>query len=297
MILTCPSCDTRYEVNPVALSPSGQTVRCAKCGNSWTEKPPGDMPLAVEPEAAPPPPPPPPPPPAPEEDSSAAREVGFDDLPSADDDMGVAAAPEDPDHDDDEDDEDDLDVPTIDEIEDLPNIAPRRGKRGARGGRGRAARGSGGGRRIGLMVDWIVLVLLIVGGAVGGLFGRDMIIAAWPPAEKLYETLGMAEPAPGSGLDLRNITSSQEKEGKKVVLIVNGLIVNISDAPQAIPKLRGALLDDKRKEIFDWTFAPSKVELGTGEKLDFSTRVPEPPKGARALAVTFTDGAAAPAKN
>ncbi|MSP20315.1 MAG: DUF3426 domain-containing protein [Alphaproteobacteria bacterium] len=49
MILTCPACDTRYSVDPNSLLPSGRTVRCAKCGNTWTEMPPGDMPRSVEP--------------------------------------------------------------------------------------------------------------------------------------------------------------------------------------------------------------------------------------------------------
>jgi predicted Zn finger-like uncharacterized protein len=47
MILTCLSCDTRYSVDPATLLPDGRTVRCANCGNTWTERPPGDMPKTV----------------------------------------------------------------------------------------------------------------------------------------------------------------------------------------------------------------------------------------------------------
>jgi len=35
MILTCPSCDTRYSVDGSKFPAAGRTVRCAKCGNSW----------------------------------------------------------------------------------------------------------------------------------------------------------------------------------------------------------------------------------------------------------------------
>jgi predicted Zn finger-like uncharacterized protein len=40
MILTCPSCDTRYQLDMAALRPEGQTVRCFKCRHTWTQKPP-----------------------------------------------------------------------------------------------------------------------------------------------------------------------------------------------------------------------------------------------------------------
>jgi predicted Zn finger-like uncharacterized protein len=35
MILTCPSCDTRYSVDGSKFPAAGRTVRCAKCGHSW----------------------------------------------------------------------------------------------------------------------------------------------------------------------------------------------------------------------------------------------------------------------
>jgi predicted Zn finger-like uncharacterized protein len=35
MILTCPSCDTRYAVDGAKFPAAGRTVRCAKCGHSW----------------------------------------------------------------------------------------------------------------------------------------------------------------------------------------------------------------------------------------------------------------------
>lgn len=48
MILTCPSCSTRYLLPPAALSPAGREVRCAKCGNVWFQSPPADMPRTVD---------------------------------------------------------------------------------------------------------------------------------------------------------------------------------------------------------------------------------------------------------
>ena len=55
MILTCSACATRYLMDPVALGPNGRMVRCAKCGHSWMQTPPADMPRILD---VPPPAPP-----------------------------------------------------------------------------------------------------------------------------------------------------------------------------------------------------------------------------------------------
>lgn len=42
MILTCPSCDTKYVVKDGSIPPGGRQVRCASCKHSWHETGDGD---------------------------------------------------------------------------------------------------------------------------------------------------------------------------------------------------------------------------------------------------------------
>ncbi|MEE2526004.1 MJ0042-type zinc finger domain-containing protein [Hyphobacterium sp. HN65] len=38
MILSCPSCETRYRANPSAIGMNGRRVKCAACGHIWTAR-------------------------------------------------------------------------------------------------------------------------------------------------------------------------------------------------------------------------------------------------------------------
>ena len=53
MILSCPSCQARYLVNPVQLGDAGRRVKCVRCHHVWYQRRPPDgleSPTATEPQ-------------------------------------------------------------------------------------------------------------------------------------------------------------------------------------------------------------------------------------------------------
>ena len=38
MIITCPSCKTKYSVDSISLKPKGKNVQCANCNNVWFQQ-------------------------------------------------------------------------------------------------------------------------------------------------------------------------------------------------------------------------------------------------------------------
>lgn len=53
MILTCPSCSSRYHVDAAAFQQKARKVRCANCGHRWKAEPPVDEPQSADLELAP----------------------------------------------------------------------------------------------------------------------------------------------------------------------------------------------------------------------------------------------------
>jgi predicted Zn finger-like uncharacterized protein len=53
MIVTCPSCSSRYIVDPKALGPTGRMVRCASCKHTWMQAPAPDLSKPADVESAP----------------------------------------------------------------------------------------------------------------------------------------------------------------------------------------------------------------------------------------------------
>lgn len=265
MILTCPACSTRYRIGDNAIGPEGRSVKCARCGHEWQQMP-EDEAAAGEAEVT-------------VADVAAAVEAvgGTSDGPAP----AAEAAPVTPAATAaaaagaDEDEAGDSDGHEA-ELKAEPERRVRQrppAPEPKRSGVGVAA--------------WLILLIVIVGVVATGYVYRDKVVEFWPPAGKLYRTIGAPADKPDLGLVIRNVELSREIQGGQVVLLVVGEVVNNSGEKRLVPNLQITLGDENRQEIYHWTVTAIEAELPPGGTTRFQSRLPKPPDKARKLVVTF----------
>lgn len=151
--------------------------------------------------------------------------------------------------------------------------------------------------RLGLIVAAVVAILLIGGGA-AAFFFRDAIMKTVPFTAKIYGLVGLGGETLGAGLDIRSVKSERENQAGTDVLVVRGVIANVSDVVRNVPMIRVALFDVNGKEIQTSTTKPTKPTVEKGAELGFRAEIRDPSPLARRLEVTFVpapkDGAPPP---
>ena len=303
MIITCPSCSARYPVDASTFAPSGRKVRCAKCGNSWHQAPPSDLGRAdegsvdqVKSKSA-------------DVAGGAAASKPLRESPVGQKPLFNTATPAKP-----------KVSPSEPKTEIKDKIADASDVKKGEVAEDKAASdetkaadtpvrlydvgtdevATGGklrnylnevasmrrGRVVGT-IGWAALVLFVVGSIYGVVQYRRDIATFWPATAKLYEAAGA--PINLVGFELAQVSYERQDENGLPVLAIKGQVVNVSDETKAIPRVRVALLDDKQKELYHWTFALSEAKLKPKEKASFVTRLSSPPVGARDLEVRFVE--------
>lgn len=146
-------------------------------------------------------------------------------------------------------------------------------------------------RRRGGRVALVVVALLAVVAA-GLWFGRDGLIGVWPAAEKIYAAVGVVAkeaPLPGAGLRIEQPRARQEEDSGTPYLVIDGEVVNEVDETRPVPEMVLVLLDGQQNVVQEWPFATDVVELRPGERVAFSTRLPNPSSQATDLRIEFTN--------
>jgi predicted Zn finger-like uncharacterized protein len=281
VIVACPSCQARFNLDPAKLLPAGRNVRCAKCGHRWRQMPEGMEEAAAEPTALEPPapvpsipepsPPEPVPEPAPEPVAASPAEEAEPHPPSP---------PETP----------------AEMARSLAAIA----EQVAGGARGEGYTVSQGapqnpiarlGRRGGQTMGPITvpprmrpmrparrnsrLTLILVAGLVIGLLVaayvfRDVIARTVPGADALYSLLNLSTDNPAADLEISiDHTGMRKDENGQQVFEVRATVFNLSDYPVDMPALMIVPVDDAGSQLEPLRFRLHERVVQPGQNIKF----------------------------
>ncbi|WDR01454.1 zinc-ribbon domain-containing protein [Devosia algicola] len=261
MIITCPHCQTRYQVAFEAIGATGRKVQCANCQRDWQQ-----VPVAPEPVA----------------DEAAMSEDALDDAFAqeanlAAEEMARGAATEA---------KDDSEPPTqtIDPaiqkkrqralsqrqsslIAQLPMARLRRAAR-------------------------IIAACTLVGMIGFGFFGRTKIVEMFPAMAGIYESMGLGVNV--VGLNFSDVRTQRTLQDGKEVLLVEAEIVNVALGRMPVPPVVLTLIDGEGRNLYQWSVRPLARGLAPGQRASISTHLSLPPGNVAKVKLAFASGGSEP---
>jgi predicted Zn finger-like uncharacterized protein len=295
MLITCTNCGTSYQVAAASLGPTGRSVRCARCKQTWfaantealadvAEAHRADLTAIAEA-------PPVADSPAPEQPFAAAPDISPEADPQAfDSDAGMTSPawpdPEPATRSQDQHQDEDRPLPPIIDApplapsehapipaEDIESVAARRAQR-------QAAH-----RRRWERSMWTSAILTLVALNLMLIGWRSNVVRWLPQTASLYAAIGL--PVNLRGLVFQNVTTERETHDGVEVLLVKGSIVNDFKRPVEVPRLRFSVRYQSGYEVYSWTALPTRNVLLPGETLPFSSRLASPPREGDRVEVRF----------
>jgi predicted Zn finger-like uncharacterized protein len=280
MLIVCPNCSTAYRIQLEALGAAGRAVRCSSCKQAWFATPASavEEAMSAAPARAAPPAARPPArdefdatgdfsadagsPEGPAEGEQALAETDAPPLAPGDD-AGDAVATK-------------FDPGTPDD-EPGPALPQRARKTSAVEPQSRTVL-----QRI-LSLPTLIVVLAI--GLIAIVQGRATVVRHFPQTGSLFAMLGM--PVNLRGLVFKDVVSRSEFHEAAMVLVVEGVIANLTPRTLDVPRLRFSLRNAAGHEVYAWTALPTRPQLGSGDGLAFRTRLASPPADGRDVIVRF----------
>lgn len=247
MIIPCPICGQRFRLDPSQLG-YGRRVRCGNCGHVWFQSPEADTSWPTLPSSG-------------DDGEGAPQSATLDDVAAEirlhggmDEDAAPPAGEG----------LRRLRVPPSTAAASLPPARPVR-------------------RSPARLIRWGVLVVALGGLVTGLALERDRLVAAWPAAALLYDTLGYPVEAPGAGLETADYKTEFRDVDGIPMLFIDVTVVNKSDHKRDVPDLMAQALAPDGKPFQSWRMQPKVRRLLPGETTTFQARVVE--KGGQAKQV------------
>lgn len=264
MIITCPHCQTKYQVTYEAIGSAGRKVQCANCQQAWQQRPLSKHDDTPEQVAA----------------FEAMAEDGLDEAMQAEEsavaaelaqrlelEQRAAAA-----------------VGKVD-----PALVRKRQKAFKRRQSVMAAELPLARLRRTLRVAGFVM---LAGVLVTAYFGRVMVVERFPAMAGVYEAVGLGVNV--VGLDFSDVSSMRTFRDGKEVLVVSAQIVGLMRDPVAVPAVVVTLINDDDQAIYEWSVTPAVRDLMAGERSTFDTQLMQPPGDASRVRLSFAGGQGTP---
>ncbi len=289
MIIACPSCGARFNLDPAKLLPAGRNVRCAKCAHRWRQMPErhpgaGEEPAQIatpEPPSEPAPPvaesvPPPPeeaethPPTPPETPAEMAQSL------AAIAEQVTGARPE---------------GYTVSEgkLHGSPGANPiaRLARRTPPGPitvppRMRPMRPAKRSSNLG----FILIAGLVIGLLIAAYVFRDVISRTVPGADVIYSLLHLSTDNPAADLEISDfrIDAQEDAQTGKQVLQVQATIFNLSEYPLNMPPLVLSAVTAAGGNLEPMKFRLEERTIEPGQNVKFQITVRDwPPAASYAL--------------
>jgi len=287
MIISCPHCQTKYQVTYEAIGSAGRKVQCAHCQQAWDQPP-----IAKEE-----------PPPEIRKAEQAIAEDQLDDAMGAEDKAITArqarsAA------------EKTAKAGKLDK----QNAAKAAKAKKSRDKTNRVVDQDSAGKidpsvirkrrkafsrpNVHLMDEEplarLRLALRIIGGTalVGGLayayLGRVQVVQRFPAMAGVYSAVGLGINV--VGLDFSGVSAMQTLRNGKEVLLVSAQIVGLSPSPVAVPAVVVTLIGADGQGVYQWSVQPTVTDLMAGERSTFDTQLTLPPGEASRVRLSFAGG-------
>lgn len=254
MLIVCPSCASRYELDVAKLGPEGRKVRCPACQTSWHVSPAEAFPDAPS-----------------GEETQALLTAELEQAAAIEAQVTAVAA------------EREEERSSLETVHPAPakGIGALRSRSSGRKARGKPAGGQGA-RKLAVPAGLAAACVLVASGL---LWQRELAVRAAPQLAVLYEAIGL--PVNLRGLALTSIESSLVEEVQGRFLVVEGDVTNIARGSNAVPLIEVAVKDAQGRTLYTWTTEPPRSTLEPAELVRFRARLASPPEEGRSVTVRF----------
>lgn len=274
MIITCPNCQTRYQVAQNAIGSAGRKVQCANCQKSWQAVP--------EPET-----PPPPKPrlvekaPVEEVADSPELDAAKEDALDADfeaEEQAVSEPKAKPQKSD----------PQAREEDSLDKGLNEKRNKDMRTRQINFAKKLPMGRiRHNLRIAVIAALVIFI---VCGFFLRTEIVRYFPDFAGIYQAIGL--PVNVIGLEFDNVETLRAQRDGQDVTLISGMIRNVVGRQVRVPAVVVSILNADGATVYSWSVTAPVQLIGPGESVEFETQLNAAPQDAQTIKLLFADGRA-----